>query len=717
MSSMETALALTDNNYSIVPLQNVCTAVDTTVDRLEAMRYASGMAFDTSAFGGINARIAAMSIQMQQVNYNIELAKEEQEEYNEEAEKGTSVMDKLTGMVKNFAGNYLNLSTLKNVLGMSDELTQTTTQLDRMVSKYNSLNGTMQTTTGLSEMVYQSAQNARVSYLDTAAAVAKLGNNAGNAFSSAEEIVGFAELFNKQFAIEGLSETGAAEALEQFSQALGSGAGGDALSGIFAQAPELTQTVADYMGQSTESVRALAAEGQISADIVKSAMFAAEDEINAKFERMPMTWGDLWTMFQNGALKTFQPVLQGINELANNPQIQMCMAGLMNGLAGVAEMALYIIDALSSGISFIVDNWSFFGIVIGAIAAALALYNAALIIHNIYEAVSNGLKMLATGWAAAHAAATATEGAATAGAAATQMTFNAALLACPLTWIVIAIIAVIAAIYLIVAAINHIQGTTISATGIIAGLFAMLGANIINTFVIPAWNMMAAFVNFIGNVFRDPIGAVKVLFYDMALTVLGYISSMAHSIETLLNKIPGVTINITSGLDEFYNKLKAAKEKVKDQSEWVEYVGSKEFLDPETAYDKGYDWGQGVDDKVKSFFGGAGNDGTDDPAQKLLQGLGDNGGYGGEGGAAENLSNIANDTSHISDSLDVSQEDVKYLRDIAEQEAINRFTTADINVNMSGMQNVVNNTNDLDGIVDGLTTRVMSAMEVVRAGA
>lgn len=580
-----------------------------------------------------------------------------------------------------------------------------------MVSQYNALNGTMQTTDELSQMIFLSAQNSRASYMDTAASVAKLGNNARDAFASTGEIVQFAELVNKQFTIAGASATESSNAFLQLTQALGSGVlRGDELNSIFEQAPNLIQTVADYMDVPIGKIREMASDGQITADIVKNAMFAAADDIDAKFNSMPMTWGQLWTYYSNQALMTFQPVLQRLNEMANDQHMQTALTGIMNALSGAATIALNVIDVMVTGGAYIVDNWSMIAPVIGGVAAALAIYNGALLLHNAYEAASNGLKMIAAIRSVAHGTATAAEAAATTGASAAQIAFNAALYACPLTWIVLAIIAVIAAIYLVVAAINKVQGTTYSATGVVAGIFATLGAHIINTFVVPAWNGFATLANFFGNVFNNPVAAVEVMFYDLCLTVLGYISNLASAIQTLLNKIPGVEVNITSGLDGFYSKLEEAQQAVKDKSGWVEQVGKIDYVDYQTAYNKGYDFGQGVENKVSDFFGGI----------KDLGNSGDTGALGSYGAASDmaaNVANIAGDTSSISDSLDVSEEDLKYLRDITEQEAINRFTTAEIKVDMSGMSNTVHNTNDLDGIVDGLTTRVLEAMEIVRDGA
>ena len=389
----------------------------------------------------------------------------------------------------------------------------------------------------------------------------------------------------------------------------------------------------------------------------------------------------------------------------------------------VIPVLTLLVEELNSGISWLSANWSVLQPVLLGIIALVTTYTSVLAAHAVMQGISNAIELVAeiqayktaTALLAnvnAQLLATSTEYAlavATAQATVAQAGFNTALLACPLTWIVAAIIIVIAAIYLIVAAINKTQHTAYSATGVVAGIFATLGAHIINTFVVPAWNGFATLANFFGNVFNNPVAAVEVMFYDLCLTVLGYISNLASAIQTLLNKIPGVEVDITSGLDGFYSKLEEAQQAVKDKSGWVEQVGKMDYVDYQTAYNKGYDFGQGVENKVFDFFG-----------IKDLGNSGDTGALGSYGAASDmaaNVANIAGDTSSISDSLDVSEEDLKYLRDIAEQEAINRFTTAEIKVDMSGMSNTVHNTNDLDGIVDGLTTRVLEAMEAVKEGA
>lgn len=718
MSSIQTAIELSDRMSA--PLYNICTAVNMVISNFEALEYASSTAIDTSSMEEARQLLADGMVGLQDITSATESARRKQEEYNQKIQAGSQHTDVLLNKVKSLVGAYVGISTVKNALDLSDELTQTTARLDMMVSQYNALNGTMQTTDELSQMIFLSAQNSRASYMDTAASVAKLGNNARDAFASTGEIVQFAELVNKQFTIAGASATESSNAFLQLTQALGSGVlRGDELNSIFEQAPNLIQTVADYMDVPIGKIREMASDGQITADIVKNAMFAAADDIDAKFNSMPMTWGQLWTYYSNQALMTFQPVLQRLNEMANDQHMQTALTGIMNALSGAATIALNVIDVMVTGGAYIVDNWSMIAPVIGGVAAELAIYNGALLLHNAYEAASNGLKMIAAIRSVAHGTATAAETAATTGASAAQIAFNAALYACPLTWVVAVLIIVIAVLYAVVAHINKTRDEAVSATGYICGAVAVAGAFIVNTGV----GLLNGLIQLIWSIFVEPfLGIVEWVlnvtnggfdsFGGAVANLIGNIISWFLSLGEVVTKIIDAIFGTdwTAGLNALQNNVLAWGKNenaitLDREAPTIAYRAS--YSD---AYNKGYDFGQGVENKISDFFGGI----------KDLGNSGDTGALGSYGAASDmaaNVANIAGDTSSISDSLDVSEEDLKYLRDIAEQEAINRFTTAEIKVDMSGMSNTVHNTNDLDGIVDGLTTRVLEAMEIVRDGA
>lgn len=382
----------------------------------------------------------------------------------------------------------------------------------------------------------------------------------------------------------------------------------------------------------------------------------------------------------------------------------------MSALAVAASAALVLVNILTTGGAFIVDNWSIIGPIIAGVAAVLVGYTGVMTAYNAVQAVSNGLKAVSALQSQVHAASLAMESGATFTATAAQYGFNAALLACPITWILLAIIAVIAAIYAAVAAINKLTGSSTSATGIIGGAFATLCAHIINTFVVPAWNQFAALSNFFGNVFNNPVAAVKVLFYDMCLTVIGYIRNLAGAIENLLNKIPGVSVEITAGLDGFYSQLESAQQQVKDESGWVEYVGKMDYIDYNSAWDSGYTWGQGVEDSVSGMFDGS-------KFNVGLDTLGLDSAYmgTGAGSVADNIASTADNTSAIADSVDITNENLKYLRDIAETEVINRFTTAEITVTQTN-HNTVNSGMDIDGMITQFTDGMNEAMEQAAEG-
>jgi hypothetical protein len=254
----------------------------------------------------------------------------------------------------------------------------------------------------------------------------------------------------------------------------------------------------------------------------------------------------------------------------------------------LSVIALNVVNVMAQGADWAAENWSVQEPIIIGVATALGLYVGVVTLHNTVQAISNGLKTLSTIAAVAHGAAITDEMLATTGMTASQLSLNAALYACPLTWIVVAIIAIVAAVYMVVAAINKFQGTSISATGLICEVFAVAGAYLLNTFVVPLYNGLATVANFLGNVFNNPVASVKILFYDMALAVLGYITKMASAIEKLINKIPGVKVDITSGLDSFYSSLETAQQQVKDKSGWVEYVSKMDYVSYEEAAQTGY---------------------------------------------------------------------------------------------------------------------------------
>lgn len=343
------------------------------------------------------------------------------------------------------------------------------------------------------------------------------------------------------------------------------------------------------------------------------------------------------------------------------------------------------------------DNWSIIEPIMWGIIAALVVYNATMGIGWLTTMKNVGAKALEAGASIKAAASTFIHMAA-------QQGLNAALAACPISWIIIGIIALIAVFYGAVAIVNKFAGTSVSATGIIGAVFGVMAANIYNAFVY-IWNIVAAFINFFANVWNDPIAAVQILFYDLASNVIASVINMARAIENVINKIPGVEVSITAGLENFQSKIESAAAKVKSESEWQELVKTKEFWDYGDAAKTGYEFGKGAEKKIGSVF-----DGISNP-------------YGGAGsvqdtwdGIHNNTGDTAGNTAAMADSMEMAEEELKSMRDMAEQEVINRFTTAELTVNMGGITNQVNSGMDLDGIGQYMEDTIFEVLETAAEG-
>lgn len=640
---------------------------------------------------------------------------DEQGRFNREIEEGTNEANSLMQTIKGAVAAYATIQTLSTALNLSDQLTSTTARL-------NLMNDGLQTTQDLQNMIYLSAERARGSYQATADAVSKLGLMAGDAFGSSEEIIAFMEQVNKQFTIAGTEAAGIDAAMLQLTQAMGSGVlRGEEYNSILEQAPNIIQAIADYMEVPKGQLKDMAAEGQITADIVKAAMFAAADDTNAKFESMPKTFSQIWTSFQNTALMAFQPVLQRMNEIANSEAFQQFVNNAIEGLSMVAGVALEIFDLLVGVAGAVADNWSWLSPIIYGVAAALAVYYGWQLAVNAINAITKGIHIAMAVAQMIHAAATGALTAATAAEIAAQNGLNAALYACPIVWIIVLIIALIALFYAAVAAVNKFAGTSVSATGIICGAFMVALAFIGNIFValwnlvvdvfVLIYNLVATVANFIGNVFTDPIGAVCRLFFDLADTVLGILQALASAIDAifgsnLAGSVQGWRDSLGGWVDDTFGKGDEvmAKMNADDMK-----LGRFEYG---AAWDAGYSFGEGIDESIANFDPSSLFD-TNVPGADDYANLSD---YGsGIGGIGSGVDDIAGNTGKIADGMEITEEDLKYLRDIAEQEVVNRFTTAEITIEQTN-HNTVSGKMDLDGIVSGLTDAANEAVDRIAEG-
>lgn len=688
MATISQSLKLYDGMSPV--LHNIVGAMNTMIGSMQRVQQASGNMMEVKSLNAAKERLNNATREYDKMSQNIRGCTEQQEKYTSSVKNSTSAADGLWSKVKGIAATYISMQGLKNAVDVSDQLAQKQGRLRLMVTDGGSVDA-------LEAKIMASANRSRSAYMDTAQAISKMALNAGNAFNNNDEIIAFMEQVNKQFVIGGASAQEQAYAMTQLTQAMAAGTlRGQDLHSVLEEAPEIARAIEKYMKIPEGAIRQYAEKGKVTAEVVKNALLSSASETNAKFNSMPKTFGQMWTVFKNEALVALRPVLQKMNQFANSKQFEEFEAHVIAVLPKVANVLLQVFQMIAQVGNFAAQNWSILAPIILGVASAMTILKTVTLLHNAAEAIHNGLAAISAARAAIKAGATLSEAAATTTATGAQVGMNAALLACPLTWIVIGIIAVVAAIYMVTAAINKAQGTSVSATGIIMGVFAVAGAHVFNTFVVPIQNGLAILGNFLMNVFKNPAASVKILFADLALTVLGYIRNIAQGLQDLLLHIPAFrNLDLTSGLNSAYNAVQGFKGQTEKEFGYTEYFKKMDYMSYSGAAASGYKAGQGVDAKVSSLFG----------TQSQIDAIKNE--MCGKSGPA--LTGISGDTKKISDAATKTKEDLKYLRDIAERDAINKLTTANIAINMGGVTNHNASDIDVDGAIDRMNKSLWNA--------
>ena len=707
MGNIRAAIALYDGVTS--PLQSMHKAMGVVLNTFEAMQQASGRAVDTVAIREAREEWAKAGTAFDTIEENIRNANNEQQNFNNSIREGSNSANGLLSIIKKVAIAAGGIAGINKVLNISDELASTKARLNLLVDDGGSVEA-------LEQKIMASAQRSRSVYFDTASAVAKLGLNAGNAFGgNMDQVIAFMEQVNKQFVIGGATAQEQSNAMIQLTQAMAAGAlRGEELNSILDGAPGIARAIEKYMGIAEGSIKTVAQEGKVTAEVVKNAMFAMADETNAKFDSMPKTWAQIWAGMKNQALSMFAPILTKINQIANSTKFQQVTTALINGLAGVANIASSVLDILISIASVIVDNWSWIQPIIMGIVAAMLIYNGVMLVGNTIMAVQAAVKAIHTAMTTAWSVATFT-------ATAAQQGLNAALLACPLTWIILLIIAVIAAIYAACAAVAKFTGIANSGFGVICGgimivisFFKNLGLSVANI-ALGIWNALGACASNIGTAFHNVISNVQGWFYNLLSTALTVVAGICEA----LNKLPFVEFDysgITSKASEYAAKSAEAYGNVEEYKSVADAFNEgmstfDTFQDgwAADAFASGAAWGDGVADKVSGMFDFSALDSMGaDSLDAFNLGNDLDSIYG-------NTGDIANNTAATADALDIAEEDLAYLRDIAEREAINRFTTAEIKVEQHN-ENHISKDADLDGIMDAWANDFAEKLEVSEEG-
>lgn len=677
MATIRSQMVLNDQVTGV--LKNITRALDITLHSFEQMQDASANAVDVrllnqarAGLGEVNLAVREMeenyrraAQQEQQVTRNIRQSTQAEQQLNASIRGGNDALDDMVGKAKNLAATIGASVGLKKLIELSDQMTSTTARLNFIVDDGGSVEA-------LEAKIMASAQRSRAAYLDTASAIASMGANAGAAFSSNDELIAFMEQVNKQFVIGGASAQGQAAAMLQLTQAMAAGAlRGEELNSILENAPGIARAIEKYMGIAEGSIKSYAEKGAVSATVVKNALLSIADETNAKFNGMAMTWGQVWTQMGNIALKVTQPLLTAINWLANNLSV---IGPILLGL-GTAFLVFQV-----------AAHWTQIA------AVATAAY------HAVVNLLSIGFGVLTGNTAAASAA---------------VFTFNSALLASPITWIIMLIAVVIGLLYGVVAIINKVTGSSISATGLICGAIAVAGAFIGNTVI----GLLNALIQYIWAIFVAPfLGIVEWIlnvcnggfnsFGDAVANligqIIGWFLNLGKVVTTIIDAIFGT--NWTAGLESLQSSVTAWGKNenaitLDKNAPTIDY--RFEYGD---AWAAGNDFGKGIDAKIGGMFN--------------MGGLGDSSGFD-LGDIAAYTGETADNTGKTADALAVTEEQLEYLRDIAERDAINRFTTAEVKIDMTGMTNRIDGSADLDGVIsqltEGFTEALVTAAEGVHA--
>lgn len=673
MATIRTAIQIIDGMSS--PLRSINNAMNIVLNSFESIQNASHNAIDTNSIRAARAELNAASSSFARIEQEIRQSDQQQQQFNRDIRNGQAAAASLESKIKGFVGVLAGAVAIKEGINITDSYINQNSRLAL-------INDGLQTQAELQQKIYQAAQRSRAEYGDTVSTVAKLGLLAKDAFKNNNETIRFAELMNKSFKISGSSASEASNGMYQLTQAMASGRlQGDEFRSVMENAPMLAQAIAKYTGKSMGDLRKMSAEGEISADIIKNSLFSAADDIEKKFAKMPMTFETVWISIKNKATIQFSSIMQKVNDYINSVEGAQVINSITNSigiLAGWVNNLLTVIMAVSS---FVVNNWSWIApTVLGIVAAMLAWQEVTIAVGAVSGIIADitalvGFLKMAT-W----------------GAAVAQYGLAGAML-----FTVGIILFVILAIVAICTAFTLMQNKSASAIGTVCAylmffvaLFNNVGVAILNTIIgiiNTIWNVVASLVEFFANAWNHPIASVEKLFVDLAKSVLGVLKIIGDAIDDLLGT------HMSSTLDDWMWNLNNTSNAIAAQNNmWTapkDIIKYKfQSMDYQQAMNSGYDFGKGIEDKFDiSTLNGLGND----------------------------VSNTALNTAAMKDSMNSSEEDLKYLRDLAEQEIINRFTTAEIKVDMP-VSASINSEMDLDGIVSHLEQKVYETMAVAAEG-
>lgn len=642
--------------------------------------------------------------------------------FNNASGKATNAFGQIIAGAKRIAAVYLSIETMKAIVSVTDDLQNSQNRL-------SVITGNTSNAIKAQQAILASANDSYSDYGDTVDQVAKLMMNAPNQFKTVGDATKFTNTFQKLGKLGGASVYESSQAMYQLTQSMAKGKlDGDELRSVLEGMPLVANAIAKHFNTDIGTMKQMAAQGKVTADEVKAAMLEAADSTDQRFDKAyakAKTFGMVWQEIQNAALSALRPVQEALISLWNSRGAKLVAAGIVTAFVTVANILSMVINTIASIGNAIADNWSTIQPILMVLGGALLMYAAyqgiclaatvaAIGADLIYMGVVGAITIATQIWAAA------------------QAIVNGTLMACPITWIIMLIVAIIAIIIGLIIAIGKVADSSQNAVGIVVGALNVGKAFIFNIFhavldiALNVVNVLGRkwtmFANFFGNILRDPCSTIIQTLSGMAQTALSILSGIASAIDGIfgsnLSKVVGSwSKNVKNAGNKLSAKFGNGNYKGK---EWKD-VRADDFFkrsDYSTSYKSGYKAGKNFSDKVVSglkHFTTLKN-GKVDPYKINNQMQGSSGSVANPlNKTAGNTGKTAHNTGKISKQLDTTNQELAYLHDIAHRDVVNKYTTASVNVQMNN-KNTINNTNDLDDIIDGLVLKVKEAHGLIAEG-
>lgn len=638
-----------------------------------------------------------------------------------------SAVSVLTKNLRALASTYIGIMGAKAVLGVSDRITSAENRLNALPENYQ--NNTPETM----DKVYAAAQRSRSGYSDMLGNVSKSMTLAPDAFQgNIDNAIRFQEIMAETYALGGASAAEQSSSLYQMMQALGSGVlQGDELRSVREGAPLAYQAIEKFaqgIYGAEENLKDLASEGKITSDIVVAAMMKMGDEIDSKFAETSMTFAQAGEMLKNTATKAFEPVLQSLNDALNSDMGKAILDGLSQALVGLANIVLWVGSIFEQFFIWINDNWYWLQYIVYGVIAAIVIYLGIMAAKAIWTGITAfwsfitgmsplymwiiviGMVVAAIVWLAN------TTG------SLCQAIVQVAM------WVAIAIVAILAIVLVVYIA----TGTIMLSIPMLIGLMIVAVIALVLAVFLTFTGEIIGGVYGIGSVIKfvwNNIGTImKDTWYGAIADFWDFIANCAEGLNWLakpLSKIAelfGKSFSYEDFVADIRSKADASRSKLSG-TDWGS--GIKDAWG--SAYNEGYSVGEGIQNKINGFGDKLKNFNLSNTIANSIPGLSGTGlpdpnapnldvsGAYDPSGIGKNIGKTADNTGKMADSMEMTQEDLEYLRKVADMEWKKEFTTANITVDMSNY-NTINGDGDLDGIVTKLSDRLYEEMDALANG-